>query len=83
MPPVEGVFHRNIAIYLPVNHGERESDYLCYQRIHRLTVKFGVEPAYYIQVTLKRIMLYHAIVPYFRTERLIRIGTGKGGNSRQ
>ena len=29
--PIKGVFHRNIAVHLSVNHRKRESDYLFYQ----------------------------------------------------
>ena len=29
--PIKGVFHRNVTIYLSVNHRKRESDYLFYQ----------------------------------------------------
>lgn len=83
MPPIERVFHRNVAIHLPVNHGERKGHHFLYQRIHCLTVKFGVKSPYYIQVALQCIVLYHTIVPYFRAERLIRIRTGESGNGRQ
>ena len=44
---------------------------------------FRIESTDNIQVALQRIMLYHPVVPYFRTERIVRIGTGEGCNSRE
>ena len=83
MPPVKGIFHRNIPIHLPVNHRKRVTDYFLNQRIHCLAVKLRIESTHHIQVSLQCIMFYHSIVPHFRTERLIGFGTGEGGNGSQ
>ena len=81
--PIQRVFHGNIAIYLALNHRERQTRHLTDQRIQRFIIKFRVETSDNVYISFQRITLNHALVPNLRTKRLVRLRARKRRNRSQ